>query len=212
MALNLITSLLLSTTVKQNEFIFPKALELSTNSVETVSTTMFIALVSLRPGRWGLGTWNWGSLCVDWVIRQLFEWLPFNAVTHALVSTAHTETISVGLCCQASVKQPVAFTAAVEHLFAHIFLLWFVFASRWQHNGWRITTQHWEILIAEIFVLVLQNKKKRKNINGSIFLKSTQRCLLYHENFFPYYETAKHFKIDTVSSLAGKNQNVCVSR
>lgn len=131
---------------------FPKGLELSTNSFAIASTTMLMAaLVTLREGC--------GSLCGDWV-RQLFVRFVINTVTHAFVCAAHTESISVGLFCQAFVKQRIAMTATVEDFLADIFFLRFALFFWWQIDGGRIATQHGEILVAQIFVLILKKDIK----------------------------------------------------
>lgn len=53
----------------------------------------------------------------------------------------------------------VAASAAVEHLLAHVGFLRFVFFFWWQQDGGRITTQHWEVLVAQMFVYVLVERK-----------------------------------------------------
>ena len=148
MTLNLFTSLWLLTIAKENELI-SLGLELSANSSALPSITILKATSGALTERFG---------CRE---RQLRKWSLINALTRAFICTAHTESVGVGLVSQAFVKHPIAITAAVERLLADVFFLGFF--SWWQIDGGCITTQHWKILVAQIFVLVL--KKKHKNIN-----------------------------------------------
>ena len=53
----------------------------------------------------------------------------------------------------------VAASAAVKHLLTDIRFLRFVLLFWWQQDGGRITTQHWEVLVTQIFVYVLVERK-----------------------------------------------------
>ena len=101
---------------------------------------------------------------IMYVILQIFSQKAFFTI---LVSTLHTHKIAACLMSlkykirqfEASVKHMVAASAAVEHLLAHVGFLRFVFFFWWQQDGGRITTQHWEVLVAQIFVYVLVERK-----------------------------------------------------
>ena len=98
--------------------------------------------------------------CLCRFVREFLEGFLVDAITHAFVCASHAEP----KCCirqfQASEKHMVAATAAVEHLLAQVWFLRFVFFFWWQQDGGCITTQHWEVLIAEIFVCVLVERKR----------------------------------------------------
>lgn len=143
--LNLFTSIWLLTIAKENELISLGS-ELSANSFALASITILKATSGA-----------FRELCGARE-RQLRVWFLINALTHAFICTAHTESVGVGLVIQAFVKHPIAITAAVERLLADIFFLGFF--SWWQIDRGCITTQHWKILVAQIFVLVLKKDIK----------------------------------------------------
>lgn len=103
----------------------------------------------------------------DRIVGQFSVRLLVDTVAHTFVSTTHAEAISITANFQTDVEKPVALAAAVENLLADILLL--NFASRRQQDGSRIPTQHREVFVAEVFVLVLIKKKKEINITFYVF-------------------------------------------
>lgn len=87
-------------------------------------------------------------------VREFLEGFIVDTITHAFVCASHAEPIGCIRQFETSVKHMVAASAAVEHLLAHVGFLRFVFFFWWQQDGGRITTQHWEVLVAQIFVYV----------------------------------------------------------
>lgn len=97
--------------------------------------------------------------CRSRFVRKFLEWFIVDAITHAFVCASHAEPIGVIRHFQASVKHMVAASAAIEHLLTDIRFLRFVLIFWWQQDGGRITTQHREVLVAQIFVYVLVERK-----------------------------------------------------
>lgn len=159
MTLNLFTSLWLSTTAKQNELIsYRLRIQVCKQLCKASITILITTLVTLGDGWGGWGHW-WGRR-----VRQFLVWSLINALTHTFVCSAHAESIGVGLLIHASVKQRITITAAVEGLLADVFFLGFVLFFWRQIDGGCITTQYWEILVAQIIVLVLKKKDTRISI------------------------------------------------
>ena len=144
MTSNLITSLWLSTMLKQNEFIVKKH-RIVYKQLCNVQLIQHCSSVSLR---W-TSTWK-SRLSGAWLGRrrrsgryryvgQLIEWSPVDTHTGAFVRTSHTHTkiISSFIICQTSVKHSVTMTTAVEGLLADI--LPPVLSFGWHQNGCDIT-------------------------------------------------------------------------
>ena len=100
----------------------------------------------------------------DGIVRQFIVRLVVDAITHTFVSTTHAEAVRIMASFQTDVEKPVAFTTAVENLLADILLLGAT--SRRQQDGGRVPTQHWIVLVTEVFVRVLiKDIKKYINVN-----------------------------------------------
>ena len=59
------------------------------------------------------------------IVGQFLVRLVVDAITHAFIRSTYAKAIRVTLNFQTKIEKPVAFAAAVEHLFAHVFLLAF---------------------------------------------------------------------------------------